>query len=36
MQVYLIRHPPPSDTEGLCYGRLDVAVEKQAMAPWSR
>jgi alpha-ribazole phosphatase len=31
MQVYLIRHPPPSDIEGLCYGRLDVAVKKQAI-----
>jgi alpha-ribazole phosphatase len=29
--VYLIRHPPPSDTGGLCYGRLDVAVENPAI-----
>jgi alpha-ribazole phosphatase len=31
MYIYLIRHPPPSGTEGLCYGRLDVAVTAQAM-----
>jgi alpha-ribazole phosphatase len=27
MRLYLIRHPKPNATEGLCYGRLDVAVE---------
>jgi alpha-ribazole phosphatase len=31
MYLYLIRHPPPSGTEGLCYGRLDVAVTAQAV-----
>ncbi|HMA00299.1 MAG TPA: histidine phosphatase family protein [Steroidobacteraceae bacterium] len=32
MLVYLIRHPPPIDVEGLCYGRLDVAVNEPAIA----
>jgi alpha-ribazole phosphatase len=27
MQVYLVRHPQPNAMEGLCYGRLDVAVD---------
>ncbi len=27
MKVFLIRHPKPNDTEGLCYGRLDVSVD---------
>jgi alpha-ribazole phosphatase len=31
MQIYLIRHPRPSRIEGLCYGRLDVAVEQEAL-----
>ena len=31
MDIYLIRHPPPSGTDGQCYGRLDVAVTAQAM-----
>jgi alpha-ribazole phosphatase len=31
MQVYLVRHPQPSGIGGLCYGRLDVAVEPQAI-----
>jgi alpha-ribazole phosphatase len=30
MQIYLIRHPPPSDI-GFCYGRLDVSVAQQAV-----
>jgi alpha-ribazole phosphatase len=30
-QVYLIRHPVPIDVDGLCYGRLDVAVEQKAI-----
>ena len=30
-QVYLIRHPAPIDVDGLCYGRLDVAVEQQSI-----
>ena len=32
MQIYLVRHPQPIDTDGLCYGRLDVAVTPQAIA----
>jgi len=31
MQIYLVRHPRPSSIEGMCYGRLDVAVERQAL-----
>ena len=31
MHIYLVRHPPPIDTDGLCYGRLDVAVTPQAI-----
>jgi alpha-ribazole phosphatase len=31
MQIYLVRHPQPSHIEGLCYGRLDVAVEQQML-----
>jgi alpha-ribazole phosphatase len=31
MHIYLIRHPPPSGTDGLCYGRLEVAVTPQAL-----
>jgi alpha-ribazole phosphatase len=31
MQIYLIRHPPPRDVDGLCYGRLDVTVEREAI-----
>jgi alpha-ribazole phosphatase len=31
MQVYLIRHPAPTHVDGLCYGRLDVAVEQEAI-----
>ena len=31
MQIYLIRHPPPSNDTGLCYGRMDVAVAPQAL-----
>jgi alpha-ribazole phosphatase len=32
MQVYLIRHPAPIGVDGLCYGRLDVAVEQEAIS----
>jgi len=32
MHIYLIRHPPPIDVDGLCYGRLDVAVDDQDIA----
>ena len=31
MQIYLVRHPQPNDIDGLCYGRLDVAVEPQVL-----
>jgi len=31
MQIYLVRHPRPSSINSLCYGRLDVAVEQQAL-----
>jgi alpha-ribazole phosphatase len=31
MQIYLVRHPRPSRIEGICYGRLDVAVEQRAL-----
>jgi alpha-ribazole phosphatase len=31
MQIYLVRHPRPSHIDGLCYGRLDVAVEPQVL-----
>jgi alpha-ribazole phosphatase len=32
MKLYLIRHPMPKDAEGLCYGRLDVAVDPALLA----
>lgn len=32
MHIYLVRHPRPTGTEGLCYGRLEVAVTPQAIA----
>jgi alpha-ribazole phosphatase len=32
MHIYLIRHPPPIDVDGLCYGRLDVAVDPKDIA----
>jgi alpha-ribazole phosphatase len=32
MQLYLIRHPEPRDGRGLCYGRLDLGVDPQAIA----
>jgi alpha-ribazole phosphatase len=31
MHIYLIRHPPPIDADGLCYGRLEVKVEREAI-----
>ena len=31
VQVYLVRHPRPSNIDGLCYGRLEVAVEQQVL-----
>jgi len=30
--LFLIRHPRPSRVQGLCYGRLDVEVEANALA----
>ena len=32
MDIYLVRHPQPVDADGLCYGRIDVAVTEQAIA----
>src|SRR5258708_29754865 len=32
MHSYLVRQPPPTDVDGLCYGRLDVAVDEQDVA----
>jgi alpha-ribazole phosphatase len=32
MDIYLVRHPQPVDADGLCYGRLDLAVTQQAIA----
>ena len=32
MDIYLVRHPQPVEADGLCYGRLDVAVTEQAIA----
>ena len=32
MHIYLIRHPPPIDVDGLCYGRLDVPVDEKDIA----
>jgi alpha-ribazole phosphatase len=32
MTIYLVRHPPPIDVDGLCYGRLDVAVDQKDIA----
>ena len=29
MNIYLIRHPKPSDVAGICYGRQDVAVSAE-------
>jgi alpha-ribazole phosphatase len=31
MQLYLIRHPQPHGASGLCYGRLDVAVDRESV-----
>jgi alpha-ribazole phosphatase len=31
MRIYLVRHPPPVGVDGLCYGRLDVPVDEQAI-----
>jgi alpha-ribazole phosphatase len=32
MDIYLVRHPQPVDADGLCYGRLEVAVTQPAIA----
>jgi alpha-ribazole phosphatase len=31
MRIYLVRHPPPIGVDGLCYGRLEVTVDEQAL-----
>ena len=36
MQLYLIRHPKPQDSLGVCYGRLDVAVDVEAIVSAAR
>ncbi|MGB6308095.1 MAG: histidine phosphatase family protein [Steroidobacteraceae bacterium] len=32
MQIYLVRHPPTLNADGLCYGCLEVEVTPQAVA----
>jgi alpha-ribazole phosphatase len=32
MEIYLVRHPRPSKSEGLCYGRTDMPVDPDALA----
>jgi alpha-ribazole phosphatase len=32
MEIYLVRHPRPSQSEGLCYGRTDRPVDPDALA----
>jgi alpha-ribazole phosphatase len=32
MEIYLVRHPRPSQSEGLCYGRTDMPVDPDALA----
>ena len=32
MRLYLIRHPQPNGADGVCYGRLDVAVDAALLA----
>jgi alpha-ribazole phosphatase len=32
MHIYLVRHPMPIDIDGICYGRLDVAVDEQVIS----
>jgi len=36
MHLYLIRHPRPHAAAGLCYGRLDVAVDREAVVRVAR
>ena len=31
MELYLVRHPRPSRSEGLCYGRNDVPVDPEVL-----
>jgi alpha-ribazole phosphatase len=31
MRIYLVRHPPPVGVDGLCYGRLEVPVDEEAV-----
>jgi alpha-ribazole phosphatase len=35
MYIYLIRHPPPIEVDGLCYGRLDVPVNEPDIAGYA-
>jgi broad specificity phosphatase PhoE len=32
MQLYLIRHPQPSNVAGLCYGQREVPVDADSVA----
>jgi len=32
MEIYLIRHPKPCRSEGICYGRTDVPVDPDVLA----
>jgi alpha-ribazole phosphatase len=32
MEIYLVRHPRPCRTEGLCYGRTDMPVDPDVLA----
>jgi alpha-ribazole phosphatase len=32
MEIYLVRHPRPSQSAGLCYGRTDMPVDPDALA----
>lgn len=31
MEIYLVRHPMPSRSEGLCYGRTEMSVDPNAL-----
>jgi alpha-ribazole phosphatase len=32
MEIYLVRHPRPSQSEGLCYGRTEMPLDPDALA----
>jgi alpha-ribazole phosphatase len=36
MQIFLIRHPPPCDVRGRCYGRLDLTVSASTLDATTR